>query len=152
MASRHRSRELAVQFLYQTDLSPSSLHDGVMLDRFWREQARANNEDRKFFEILVRGTCDELPQVDTALEKVLENWRLGRIDKVDLSVLRVAVYELLFSSDSEKPDAPVVIDEAVEIAKKFGNQESPSFVNGILDALAKQFPEKALSYKARLKI
>lgn len=138
MASRHQSRELAVQFVYKWSVDPARVGQAGDIETFWREQAWSDNDNRPFFETLARGVAENLPQIDAALESVLENWRMDRIDKVDLAVLRVSIYELLFSNPAERPDAPVVINEAVEMSKKFGSAESSSFVNGILDSLRKK--------------
>jgi N utilization substance protein B len=137
MASRHRSRELAVQLTYQWDLDPKSLTDARTLSRFWAEQAQSSDDNRNFFEFLVKGVAEHLPAIDRRLNAALKNWKLDRIEKVDLAILRVAVFEMFHSEASDKPDAPVVINEAVELAKKFGVQSSPAFINGILDALSK---------------
>lgn len=135
MAARHRSRELAVQLTYQWDLNPTSLSDPKVLDRFWSEQASASDDTREYFETLVKGVSNHLPQLDKMIEEVAQNWRLERFDKVDLAILRVAIFEMLHLE--EIPTA-VAIDEAVEVSKRFGNKDSPSFINGILDALVKK--------------
>lgn len=135
MAARHRSRELAVQLTYQWDLNPTSLSDPKVLDRFWREQAAASDDTREYFETLVKGVADHLPQLDQLIQDVAKNWRLDRLEKVDLAVMRVAVFEMLYLE--EIPTA-VAIDEAVEISKRFGNKDSPSFINGLLDAMVKK--------------
>jgi N utilization substance protein B len=137
MGSRRHSRELAVQLCYQWALDPKSLSDPKVIDRFWREQALSPAENRNFFEMIVKGVATHLPEIDAKIEHTLEKWKLSRLEKVDLAVLRVATWELAFSNDPEKPDTAVVIDEALEIAKKFGSGESSSFINGVLDALAK---------------
>lgn len=138
MASRHRSRELAVQMTYQWELDPKGLGFSHSTTRFWTEQAQSADDNKPYFEHLVKGVADYLPQIDGAIESVLENWRLGRMEKVDLAVLRVSVYELLYGQTKEPIDTAVIINEAVELAKKFGTKESPSFINGILDSLAKK--------------
>ncbi len=135
MASRHRSRELAVQLCYQWGLDAPSMVDPKVLDRFWREQALASDDTRDFFELLIRGVADHWPAIDSTLESVLKNWKMNRVEKVDLAVLRVAIYELLYAPQEQRLDSAVIINEAVEISKKFGNQGSSSFINGILDAL-----------------
>lgn len=134
MISRHRSRELAIQLVYQFTVSPQSMADPKTIDRFWNEQAQTGPSARPFFESLVRGTASYLPQIDQAIEAVLENWRLDRLERMDLALLRVGGYEILFG------DTPVavVINEAVEFAKRYGNENSPKFVNGTLDALYKR--------------
>lgn len=138
MASRHQSRELAVQFVYKWSLDPARVGRQGDIDTFWREQAWSDNDNRPFFEDLARGVAEYLPQIDKSLESVLENWRMDRIEKVDLAVLRVSIYELLYSNAATRPDAPVIINEAVELSKKFGGADSSSFVNGILDSLRKK--------------
>lgn len=121
---------------YQWDLDPKALVDPKAIERFWREQALSTEESRSYFEQLVKGVADYLPQIDQQIEAVLTNWRLERVEKVDLAVLRVGVFELMFNS--EKIDNAVIIDEAINLAKKFGTGDSPGFVNGVLDALAKR--------------
>lgn len=140
MASRHRGRELAVQLTYQWDLHPGSLTDKKARDRFWAEQAQASDDNRDFFEFLVSGVSNHLPAIDRVIDGALRNWKMARIEKVDLAILRVAVFELQHSTADDKPDAAVVINEAVEIAKKFGTQGSAAFINGVLDGLAKSKP------------
>ncbi len=135
MASRHRSRELAVQVCYQWALDAKSIADPKVLERFWREQALASSDTRDFFEFLIRGVADNLPAIDRAMEGVLQNWKMSRVEKVDLAILRLAIFELLFCPPAQRPDSAVIINEAVEIAKKFGNKGSPAFINGILDAI-----------------
>ncbi len=135
MGSRHRSRELAVQMSYQWTLDAQSMTDPKAIDRFWSEQARSADDNREFFERLIRGVATHFPQIDALLEKKLENWKLERVEKVDLALLRVAIYEMLFYTGPDPADKAVVINEAIEIAKKFGNPKSASFVNGVLDKL-----------------
>ena len=119
MSSRHQSRELAVQFVYQLDLDLKAWGDARLMDRFWKEQARSAEDNKIFFEYLVSGVSENLPLIDKKLESALKNWRKERVEKVDLAILRVAVYEYYFGKPEYKVDAPVVINEAVEIAKKF---------------------------------
>ncbi len=134
--SRHRSRELAIQMSYQYDLDPKALSDKGSIERFWREQALSSDDNRAYFELLITGVSDYLPQIDKHIESVLQNWRMDRMEKVDLAVLRVGAYELLYGL--EKIDDAVIIDEAINLAKKFGTEDSPAFVNGVLDAMAKK--------------
>lgn len=139
MSSRHRSRELAVQMAFQWEVHPESMAQTTALERFWQGQARSSDDNRPFFELLVRGIANHLPQIDQAIEKSLQNWKLSRVSKVDLAILRVAVFEMLYSTDDQKPDVVVSINEAVEMAKKFGSADSANFVNGVLDSIAKSF-------------
>lgn len=135
--SRHKSRELAAQLLYQLDLDKQALSDQHLVERFWREQSLAPQETRPFFEHLVRGVGDHLPGIDRLITAALDKWRLDRLERVDLAILRLATFELCFEKGKEKADVAVVIDEAIEIAKRFGNQDSASFINGVLDRIAK---------------
>jgi len=127
---RRLARELAVQFLYQFDLSGGSLEEALPL--FWQTQPEAGDAGRKFVEELIHGVIERRSEIDEKIAKYTENWDLPRIAAVDRNILRLAIYEMLFRDDIP----PVVsINEAVDIAKKFSTRESGAFVNGILDRL-----------------
>jgi N utilization substance protein B len=132
MGGRHRAREYALQMLYQAEASGTPIGDVVA--HFWLER-EVPEEVRSFAERLAVGTLDARERIDALLGRNLEHWRLERLAIVDRNVLRLAVYEFLY-----EPGTPpiVVIDEAIEIAKRFGGDESGQFVNGILDALRKR--------------
>jgi N utilization substance protein B len=138
MSSRHRGRELAVQLVYQLDLDLKAWGEDKVVERFWKEQARSTEDNKDFFKYLVGGVAANLPLVDKKLESALKNWRMDRIEKVDLAILRVAIFEFYFGEPRYQVDAPVVINEAVEIAKKFGAANSAAFVNGVLDGIIKK--------------
>jgi len=123
---------------YQWELDPSSLQDPRAIDRFWREQALSSEENRLFFEDLVRGIAGRMPELDELIKKYLKNWKVDRLDKVDLALLRVSIFEMLFYKGKDPADPAVVINEAVEIAKKFGTPKSAAFINGVLDNVAKE--------------
>ncbi len=135
---RRRGREIALQVLYQLDVQPQ-LGAETALARFDGSFGRADDdgeakspdeETRRFAHQLVRGVVEHLDAVDARLARASRNWRLERMARVDRNLLRLAVYEL---TRSEDVPAKVAINEAIEIAKRFGAQESPAFVNGILD-------------------
>jgi N utilization substance protein B len=127
---RRIARELAVQFLYQYDLSGGPLDEALPL--FWETQSEVNEDGRKFTEELVQGVVGHRAAIDEHIAKYTDNWDLPRIAAVDRNILRLAMYEMLFRDDIP----PVVsINEAVDIAKKFSTRESGAFVNGILDRL-----------------
>lgn len=134
-AKRTRARERALQALYQIDVASTDLEEA--LARFWRSFEPVEREVREMAEALVRGTAAHRREIDEAIEAVSLNWRLDRMAKVDRNVLRLAVHELL-----HRPDVPVkvVIDEAIELAKKFGSESSGAFVNGVLDRIAAGLP------------
>jgi transcription antitermination protein NusB len=127
---RRIARELAVQFLYQFDLSGGSLEEALPL--FWDTQSEVGDDGRKFAEELIHGVIQRKAAIDERISKYADNWDLPRIAAVDRNILRLAMYEMLFRDDIP----PVVsINEAVDIAKKFSTHESGAFVNGILDRL-----------------
>jgi N utilization substance protein B len=137
MGVRRKGRELALQMLYQLDMQ-ERLQPGadLQLDLFWKSFARgeedegADESDRAFATQLVKGVVEHLPAIDEAIRKASRNWRIERMARVDRNLLRLAVYELTFEKDVPPKAA---INEAIEIAKRFGTAESPAFVNGILD-------------------
>ncbi len=127
MGVRRRGRELALQMLYQHELAGTDV--GGMVASF-DELAQAPEAVREFAVSLASGVIAKLAELDTRLVDQADNWRLERMAAVDRNILRLALYELLYATDT--PPA-VVIDEAVEIAKRFGSERSSQFVNGILD-------------------
>ena len=134
MGRRRKSRELALQFLYELDL-----HDDgggtSRLGEFWARHP-ADVEVRTFTEELVRGTREHQQKIDDLIRQFTEHWSLDRMAVVDRNILRQGIYELLWA-----PDVPpkVTINEALEVAKKFSTQESSRFINGILDRIRKEF-------------
>ena len=127
MGSRRKSRELAMQFLYQLELNTQDIGEG--LEGFWQMNS-ADNTCKEFAEDLIKGTLDNRQEIDSVIDKFAINWDLDRIALVDRNVLRIAIFEMLHRNDIP----PVVsINEAVDIAKRFSTSESGKFVNGILD-------------------
>ena len=138
---RRRAREFALQALYQADLSETSASDALaglwstLLEDTGLEGQSADSEEVEFTRSLVAGVEERSQEVDTLIEAASLNWRLSRMPTVDRNILRLATYELLASADVP---ASVSINEAVELAKRFGEKESGSFVNGILDRIAQE--------------
>ncbi len=126
---RRKARELALQLLYQNDLAGTRADE--MFERT-SEFVDASPEVKEYASRLVLGTLEHRDELDAKLSERSEHWRLGRMAAVDRNLLRLGLYELLF--ESETPHA-VVIDEAVEIAKKFSTPSSAPFVNGVLDGI-----------------
>jgi N utilization substance protein B len=162
LGKRRTAREMAVQMLYQSDLGGSPLpqifHSFDLSEYLAREAAeaeekkearRAIEEERTeharrrkqvdeafhFAQELVKGTLDNREKIDGLIRGQADNWRLERMPAVDRNVLRLAIYEMLYETDTPKL---VVVDEAIELAKKFGSEQSGRFVNGLLDGLLKQ--------------
>ena len=136
MGARRKGRELALQMLYQWDVSREPVESVIESSS---ELQRASEAAREFASRLVDGTVDRIEEIDKILIETSEHWRLGRMSTVDRNVLRLAVYELL-----EKSTPPgVVINEALEVAKRFSSPESAGFVNGVLDAVNQEINAKA---------
>jgi len=131
MGVKRQAREIALQILYPIDMTGLAVEDA--LARFF-ESFDADRKARERAEQIVRGVADQRDKIDTIIAEHSPRWKLDRMALVDRNVLRLCVHELLF--DMETP-ARVVIDEGVEIAKRFGAEESARFVNGVLDAAAR---------------
>jgi transcription antitermination factor NusB len=132
MDKRTKARELCLQALYQLDMRGNEAFD-TLNDFFMEEEAE--NSSRRLAKEWTRGTWENLPQCDVLITASTIKWEFARLSIVDRSILRLAVYQLKFC-----PDVPpkVVINEAIELAKKFGTEKSPSFINGVLDAILKK--------------
>ncbi len=135
---RRLGRECAVQLLYQLDAAEFRAPVDAALAAYWASDfseggERPGEETRAFADQLAAGVAKGLALIDKAIQKATQNWKLERMARVDRNILRVAAFELLFSADVP---ARVVINEAIDIAKKYGTTESGAFVNGILDRLA----------------
>ncbi len=133
MGRRRKAREVALQFLYQLDLH-SEDDPAPHADEFWSRHP-VDPGSRRFADALVRGAKEHQARTDELLRQYVEHWDLERMAVVDRNILRLAIYELL--SADEVP-AKVVINEAIEIAKKFGTRESSRFINGVLDRIHKE--------------
>ena len=136
MGTRRRARETALQFLFQDDFLDRGKSPKLAdLDERFAAFSRLYQVDKKarpYARVLIGGIIDNLAQIDEAIGAHATNWRLERIAATDRNLLRVAIFELLFQGDVP---AQVAINEAVEIAKRFGTEESPAFINGVLDAV-----------------
>ncbi|HZO82932.1 MAG TPA: transcription antitermination factor NusB [Candidatus Binataceae bacterium] len=132
MGLRHLGRELALKALYQIDIRGGASREDLLL---LFESFEADERARKFAAQLVEGVEREHAALDRHLADVLEHWSIGRLSRVDHNILRIALYELLWMGDIP---ARVTMDEAIELAKRYGDQESGRFVNGVLDELAER--------------
>ena len=132
---RTKARERAVQALYQIDVAATDLDEA--LSRFWKSFEPVEREVMQVAEELVRGVACHRRELDAAIEAVSQNWRLDRMARVDRNVLRLAAFELLHRSDVP---VKVVINEAIELGKKFGSESSGAFINGVLDRVAGALP------------
>jgi N utilization substance protein B len=129
---RRKAREYALQILFQLDIRKDK-PTATILKRFWAEH-EVDEEVQAFTEEIIKGTYKHLDAINEKIQVCAKNWSIDRMAAVDRNVLRVAVYEILYRADIP---SSVTINEAIEIAKKFGTDDSGSFVNGILDSVAK---------------
>jgi N utilization substance protein B len=140
MANRHLSRSIVLQTLFEWDLNSIEKKDvGSVLERNIQEFA-PNKADATFIEKLLDGVLGKQPELDQVIEKAAPEWPIDRISPVDRNILRLGLYELLFADRKEVP-AKVAINEAIELAKQFGGENSSRFVNGVLGAVYKEIGE-----------
>jgi N utilization substance protein B len=133
MPSRRKSRQRALQILFQWDARRQPVDETI--DAYYDTLFADEHPEREAFVAeLVRGTVEHLTAIDEQISKHAEHWRMERMPAVDRNILRVAVYEMLYV----KTPAAVTIDEALELARRFSNEESVQFVNGVLDAVHRE--------------
>jgi transcription antitermination protein NusB len=134
MGIRRKARESALQFLFQDDFTAGDIQQGELAERFdlFCNLYQVNRKARPYTLDLVQGILQNRDHVDSLIGQCAKNWRLERIAITDRNLLRIGVFEMLYCEDI--PDQ-VAINEAVEIAKRYGGEESPAFINGILDAV-----------------
>ncbi len=131
MGQRRKSRELALQVLFQQEFSPQTSLQ-ASLETF-RQNFSFSKDIWQYASQIISGIEQHRSEIDAAIARISAHWTLPRMALTDLNVMRVAAYELLFSPEQLPPS--VVIDEAVEIARKYGGSDSAAFVNGVLDKL-----------------
>jgi len=129
MGTRRKAREVALQVLFQIDVSQVDVDEGVEL--FWNNFEAPENV-REFSTYLIKGTLNRLLEIDELIKSCSENWSLDRMSKVDKSILRLAVFELVYCDDIPPK---VTLNEAIDLGKYYGSENSGAFINGILDAL-----------------
>jgi N utilization substance protein B len=137
MGARHSGREAALQMLFQLEATAASADQTIEL--FWRTFDEANPDGRAYADTVVRGVAETTADLDKRIAAASQNWRLERMSRVDRNLLRLGTWEL-----SNRQDVPraVILDEAVELAKSFGTEESGGFVNGVLDRIANDLGRK----------
>jgi len=133
MGARRKARELALQMLFQRDMAGNDPQS--IIDTFEDlQRVRANVRD--FAEKIFLGTVENIEEIDAVISAQADNWRLERMAAVDRNIIRMSIYELKHVEGTPKL---VIIDEAIEIAKKFGTEKSSQFINGILDGILKRY-------------
>jgi N utilization substance protein B len=130
MATRHQARTAVIGLLYAYDLGNTNIaqfSDDIL------EEGKIRNKQREFSQGLFTGTVKHIEELDTEIAKHLNEWDMNGIGKVEKAILRLGAYEILIA----KTDRPIIINEAVELAKKLADEKSPQFINGVLDAIGK---------------
>jgi N utilization substance protein B len=140
MGTRRKSRELALQMLFQADMSGQTPDD--VRRTFWAERSEVDRDTRGFADDLFRIATERAKEIDPLIERHAEHWRMDRMATVDRNVLRAGVAEFL---GFPKTPRPVIINEALEIARKFSSPESVQFINGVLDSVAKELEQRVPS-------
>ena len=133
MGNRRFSRELVIQFLYLTEMNDGDI--AHQLEAFWENNPNKDESVQTFTEDILNNIFEHKKEIDAQLEKYSDNWTLSRMTVIDRNLLRMAASELMYS---KTVPPKVVIDEALEIAKRFGTADSPNFINGILDRILKE--------------
>ena len=128
---RRASREIAMKLLYQLEIQKGDREQQI---RMVLEENELSDNDRQYITDIVTGVLDKVEYLDRVIEKHSKGWRLNRIPKVDLSILRLAIYEICFRDDIPYN---VSVNEAVELAKKYSSEEAGAFINGILSKVPK---------------
>ena len=136
MGKRRSSRELALKFLYQFELNGGDLDEQIKL---FLERNSSQEDVANFMKELVVALIDKMEEIDEIIQKFSDHWILDRMTVIDRNILRMGACELLFNFSTPPK---VVINEAIDIAKKYGNEDSPEFINGILDKVYNEIGQK----------
>ena len=142
MGTRRKSRELALQMLFQAEMGRQPPEE--VRRTFWRGREEVEPDTQGFANDLFRVACERSAEIDKRIEAHAEHWRMDRMAAVDRNILRAAVAELLAFSSTPRA---VVINEALEIARKFSSPESVQFINGVLDSVGKELEAAGLATK-----
>lgn len=134
--SRRQSREIALRTLFNLDFNESAIDLSILniiMDFEEANKIKLSNKDKEFAYALVEGTRVNLKSIDEKIEEKLKDWKFSRTDGVDRNIIRLAIYELLYNEANLPPS--ILINEAIDLAKKYGSDKSAGFVNGVLDSM-----------------
>jgi len=137
MRKRTKAREYALKILYQMEMTKDGHSESVRA--FWEREPETEESVREFAGQLVKGVTENIKDIDAKIAKYATNWQIGRMAVIDRNILRMATFEMLYLSDIP---AKVSINEAIDMAKKYGDKDSGKFVNGVLDKINKTKAEK----------
>jgi transcription antitermination protein NusB len=138
LTKRRRSRKSALQVLYQWDMTQQDARKGLV---HFKEHFSLKEESDPFLDLIVQGVLTHCEEIDRLIEQYSEHWRLGRMAPIDRTILRIAIFELLYC---EEIPPKVTLNEAVDLGKQFGSDESGSFINGILDRILNEVVQKSI--------
>ncbi len=133
MGSRRNGRIIAFQAIYSWEMNANPFED--ILDLPWIDKSRCYEDSLVFAKLLVNGTLQNIKTIDSQISRQILNWDFNRLSRVDLAILRISVFSLLYQKDIPPS---VTIDEAINIAREFGSDESYKFINGVLDGIRKK--------------
>ncbi|MBC7342204.1 MAG: transcription antitermination factor NusB [Clostridia bacterium] len=134
--SRRKAREKALQAIFQIDLGRTKV-DNALESVF--QESQLTEKDKEFVERIVKGTTEHLPEIDAHLQEYAAGWSLDRMPNVDRNIMRLALYELLYGQEAS---VNVIINEAVELARRYSTEESSAYINGVLDTASKNVGTK----------
>jgi transcription antitermination protein NusB len=138
MTRRSRAREVALQLLFQKDQNPKAISREA-IERFARDRLRSDRGAAEFCLAIYDAVDAKREEIDKIIAATAENWKIHRMLPVDRNLLRIGTYEMRFAAEPLPP--AIAIDEVIELARRFGSADSPAFVNGVLDRIAKRAPD-----------
>ena len=139
MGSRRKGRIIAFQVIFSWDFNDNKIDDLINFSWITESNKKIKDDSIIFAKLIVKGTIDNISEIDKIIKKHIANWDFKRIAKVDLAILRLSVYSLMFQKDIA---GNIVIDEAIDISKEFSSGESYRFINGVLDSIYKEINGK----------
>ncbi len=132
--NRKKSREVAMKIIFEGTINSRPIEEIMEETDFFNEDLETNSLDMNFIKKIVTGINENIEAINVIIEENSDNWKLGRISKINLAILRVAIYEMIFSQDTPEP---VAINEAIELSKHYSDDKSVAFINAVLDRIYK---------------
>jgi len=139
MGSRRKGRIIAFQTIFSWDFNNNKIDDLINFCWLNESNKKIKEDSILFAKLIIKGTIDNIIEIDKKIKQHISNWDFKRIAKVDLSILRLSTYSLMFNKDIA---GNIVIDEAIDISKEFSSEESYRFINGVLDSIYKEINSK----------
>ena len=139
MGSRRKGRIIAFQTIFSWDFNNNKIDDLINFCWVYESNKKIKEDSILFAKLIILGTIENIIEIDKKIKKHISNWDFNRIAKVDLAILRLSTYSLIFQKDIA---GTIVIDEAIDISKEFSSEESYRFINGVLDSIYKDINEK----------